>query len=146
MEKRADEKLKILREQYGFNPSQKQVSQWKERAAFQDEVNWNGLNAFIKQYQVPLNELDLALTRAHEDLFNGVARLKADPLPLVWTTEHPRDKPICRPCLPRPGRFSLLAATRRRGRKRWRSCWAKRAATTCWRLPLMALMPRCTRD
>lgn len=81
MEKRADEKLKILREQYGFNPSQKQVSQWKERAAFQDEVNWSGLNAFIKQYQVPLNELDLALTRAHEDLFNGVARLKADPLP-----------------------------------------------------------------
>ncbi len=81
MEKRADEKLKILREQYGFNPSQKQVSQWKERAAFQDEVNWSGLNAFIKQYQVPLNELGLALTRAHEDLFNGVARLKADPLP-----------------------------------------------------------------
>lgn len=81
MEKRADEKLKILREQYGFNPSQKQVSQWKERAAFQDEVNWSGLNAFIKQYQVPLNELDLALTRAHEDLFNGVTRLKADPLP-----------------------------------------------------------------
>ncbi|MGL6535273.1 toxin VasX, partial [Aeromonas caviae] len=81
MEKRADEKLKILREQYGFNPSQKQVSQWKERAAFQDEVNWIGLNAFIKQYQVPLNELGLALTRAHEDLFNGVARLKADPLP-----------------------------------------------------------------
>ncbi|MDX7781361.1 T6SS effector BTH_I2691 family protein [Aeromonas caviae] len=81
MEKRADEKLKILREQYGFNPSQKQVSQWKERAAFQDEVNWSGLNAFIKQYQVPLNELELALTRAHEDLFNGVARLKADPLP-----------------------------------------------------------------
>ncbi|WP_323994556.1 T6SS effector BTH_I2691 family protein [Aeromonas hydrophila] len=81
MEKRADAKLKILREQYGFNPSQKQVAQWKERAAFQDEVNWSGLNAFIKQYQVPLNELDLALTRAHEDLFNGVARLKADPLP-----------------------------------------------------------------
>ncbi|AJQ53663.1 TPA: hypothetical protein F3L15_12950 [Aeromonas hydrophila] len=81
MDKRADEKLKILREQYGFNPSQKQVTQWKERAAFQDEVNWSGLNAFIKQYQVPLNELDLALTRAHEDLFNGVARLKADPLP-----------------------------------------------------------------
>ncbi|QPR87464.1 T6SS effector BTH_I2691 family protein [Aeromonas hydrophila] len=81
MEKRADAKLQTLREQYGFNPSQKQVSQWKERAAFQDEVNWSGLNAFIKQYQVPLNELDLALTRAHEDLFNGVARLKADPLP-----------------------------------------------------------------
>ncbi|AHE50652.1 membrane protein putative [Aeromonas hydrophila 4AK4] len=81
MEKRADEKLQILREQYGFNPSQKQVAQWKERAAFQDEVNWSGLNAFIKQYQVPLNELELALTRAHEDLFNGVTRLKADPLP-----------------------------------------------------------------
>ncbi|EKP0276699.1 hypothetical protein JGK46_000499 [Aeromonas bestiarum] len=81
MEKRADDKLKILREQYGFNPSQKQVAQWKERAAFQDEVNWSGLNAFIKQYQVPLNELELALTRAHEDLFNGVTRLKADPLP-----------------------------------------------------------------
>lgn len=81
MEKRADAKLQTLREQYGFNPSQKQVSQWKERAAFQDEVNWSGLNAFIKQYQVPLNELELALTRAHEDLFNGVTRLKADPLP-----------------------------------------------------------------
>ncbi|MCO4210480.1 hypothetical protein M2R29_21370 [Aeromonas hydrophila] len=81
MEKRADDKLKILREQYGFNPSQKQVAQWKERAAFQDEVNWSGLNSFIKQYQVPLNELELALTRAHEDLFNGVTRLKADPLP-----------------------------------------------------------------
>ncbi|OCA64565.1 hypothetical protein A9R10_02715 [Aeromonas piscicola] len=81
MAKRADAKLKILREQYGFNPSHKQVSQWKERAAFQDEVNWTGLNAFIKQYQVPLNELELALSRAHEDLFNGVTRLKADPLP-----------------------------------------------------------------
>ncbi|MCH7346044.1 T6SS effector BTH_I2691 family protein [Aeromonas sp. MR7] len=81
MVKRADAKLKILREQYGFNPSHKQVSQWKERAAFQDEVNWTGLNAFIKQYQVPLNELELALGRAHEDLFNGVTRLKADPLP-----------------------------------------------------------------
>ncbi|MDX7826522.1 toxin VasX [Aeromonas caviae] len=90
MEKRADEKLKILREQYGFNPSQKQVSQWKERAAFQDEVNWNGLNAFIKQYQVPLNELDLALTRAHEDLFNGVARLKADPLPFGLDNRTPK--------------------------------------------------------
>ncbi|MGY3904228.1 T6SS effector BTH_I2691 family protein [Aeromonas lusitana] len=81
MEKRADAKLKILREQYGFNPSHKLVSQWKERAAFQDEVKWSGLNTFIKQYQVPLNELELALTRAHEDLFNGVTRLKADPLP-----------------------------------------------------------------
>jgi hypothetical protein len=82
MTKRADAKLKILREQYGFNPSHKQVSQWKERAAFQDEVNWSGLNAFIKQYQVPLNELELALGRAHEDLRNGLTRLKADPLPL----------------------------------------------------------------
>ncbi|MFQ2786217.1 toxin VasX [Aeromonas caviae] len=90
MEKRADEKLKILREQYGFNPSQKQVSQWKERAAFQDEVNWSGLNAFIKQYQVPLNELDLALTRAHEDLFNGVTRLKADPLPFGLDNRTPK--------------------------------------------------------
>ncbi|MFM1681374.1 T6SS effector BTH_I2691 family protein [Aeromonas salmonicida] len=81
MEKQADAKLKILREQYGFNPSHKQVRQWKERAAFQDEVNWTGLNAFIKQYQVPLNELELALGRAHEDLFNGVTRLKAEPLP-----------------------------------------------------------------
>ena len=81
MEKQADAKLKILREQYGFNPSHKQVRQWKERAAFQDEVNWLGLNAFIKQYQVPLNELELALGRAHEDLFNGVTRLKAEPLP-----------------------------------------------------------------
>ncbi|WP_447835716.1 T6SS effector BTH_I2691 family protein [Aeromonas salmonicida] len=81
MEKQADAKLKILREQYGFNPSHKQVKQWKERAAFQDEVNWTGLNAFIKQYQVPLNELELALGRAHEDLFNGVTRLKAEPLP-----------------------------------------------------------------
>ncbi|WP_324045056.1 T6SS effector BTH_I2691 family protein [Aeromonas caviae] len=90
MEKRADEKLKILREQYGFNPSQKQVSQWKERAAFQDEVNWSGLNAFIKQYQVPLNELGLALTRAHEDLFNGVARLKADPLPFGLDNRTPK--------------------------------------------------------
>ncbi|WP_042049909.1 toxin VasX [Aeromonas dhakensis] len=90
MEKRADEKLKILREQYGFNPSQKQVSQWKERAAFQDEVNWSGLNAFIKQYQVPLNELELALTRAHEDLFNGVARLKADPLPFGLDNRTPK--------------------------------------------------------
>lgn len=80
MEKQADAKLKILREQYGFNPSHKQVRQWKERAAFQDEVNWLGLNAFIKQYQVPLNELELALGRAHEDLFNGVTRLKAEPL------------------------------------------------------------------
>ncbi|MGY3900703.1 hypothetical protein BJP22_15405 [Aeromonas veronii] len=82
MTKRADAKLKILREQYGFNPSHKQVSQWKERAAFQDEVKWSSLNAFIKQYQVPLNELDLALVRAHEDLRNGLTRLKADPLPL----------------------------------------------------------------
>ncbi|WP_323889141.1 T6SS effector BTH_I2691 family protein [Aeromonas caviae] len=90
MEKRADEKLKILREQYGFNPSQKQVSQWKERAAFQDEVNWSGLNAFIKQYQVPLNELDLALMRAHEDLFNGVTRLKADPLPFGLDNRTPK--------------------------------------------------------
>ncbi|WP_342040273.1 T6SS effector BTH_I2691 family protein [Aeromonas caviae] len=90
MEKRADEKLKILREQYGFNPSQKQVSQWKERAAFQDEVNWSGLNAFIKQYQVPLNELELALTRAHEDLFNGVTRLKADPLPFGLDNRTPK--------------------------------------------------------
>jgi hypothetical protein len=90
MEKRADEKLKILREQYGFNPSQKQVSQWKERAAFQDEVNWSGLNAFIKQYQVPLNEQDLALTRAHEDLFNGVTRLKADPLPFGLDNRTPK--------------------------------------------------------
>ncbi|MEE1912454.1 T6SS effector BTH_I2691 family protein [Aeromonas caviae] len=90
MEKRADEKLKILREQYGFNPSQKQVFQWKERGAFQDEVNWSGLNAFIKQYQVPLNELDLALTRAHEDLFNGVARLKADPLPFGLDNRTPK--------------------------------------------------------
>ncbi|WP_421153495.1 T6SS effector BTH_I2691 family protein [Aeromonas dhakensis] len=90
MEKRADEKLKILREQYGFNPSQKQVSQWKERATFQDEVNWSGLNAFIKQYQVPLNELGLALTRAHEDLFNGVARLKADPLPFGLDNRTPK--------------------------------------------------------
>ncbi|AUY08971.1 T6SS effector BTH_I2691 family protein [Aeromonas sp. ASNIH2] len=90
MEKRADEKLKILREQYGFNPSQKQVSQWKERAAFQDEVNWSGLNAFIKQYQVPLNELGLALTRAHEDLFNGVTRLKADPLPFGLDNRTPK--------------------------------------------------------
>ncbi len=90
MEKRADEKLKILREQYGFNPSQQQVSQWKERAAFQDEVNWSGLNAFIKQYQVPLNELELALTRAHEDLFNGVTRLKADPLPFGLDNRTPK--------------------------------------------------------
>ncbi|PTT50864.1 toxin VasX [Aeromonas sp. HMWF014] len=82
MEKQADAKLKILREQYGFNPSHKQVSQWKERAAFQDEVNWTGLNAFIKQYQAPLNELALALARAHEDLLNGLTRLKANPLPL----------------------------------------------------------------
>ncbi|MGY3943909.1 T6SS effector BTH_I2691 family protein [Aeromonas tecta] len=81
MARQADAKLKILREQYGFNPSQKQVNQWKERAAFQDEVDWNGLNAFIKQYQVPLNELEQALTLAHEDLFNGMTRLKADPLP-----------------------------------------------------------------
>lgn len=79
--RQADAKLKILREQYGFNPSQKQVNQWKERAAFQDEVNWGGLNAFIKQYQVPLNELEPALILAHEDLFNGMTRLKADPLP-----------------------------------------------------------------
>ncbi|WP_421345565.1 toxin VasX [Aeromonas veronii] len=82
MTKRADAKLKILREQYGFNPSDKQVRQWKERAAFQDEVNWSGLHAFIKQYQAPLNELALALARAHEDLRNGLTRLKADPLPL----------------------------------------------------------------
>ncbi|MGH1389513.1 MAG: T6SS effector BTH_I2691 family protein [Aeromonas jandaei] len=82
LEKQAEAKLKILREQYGFNPSHKQVSQWKERAAFQDEVNWSGLNAFIKQYQMPLNELALALGRAHEDLRNGLTRLKADPLPL----------------------------------------------------------------
>ncbi|MCV3274687.1 toxin VasX [Aeromonas hydrophila] len=90
MGKRADEKLKILREQYGFNPSQKQVAQWKERSAFQDEVNWSGLNAFIKQYQVPLNELELALTRAHEDLFNGVTRLKADPLPFGLDNRTPK--------------------------------------------------------
>ncbi len=90
MEKRADAKLKILREQYGFNPSHKQVAQWKERAAFQDEVNWSGLNAFIKQYQVPLNELELALTRAHEDLFNGVTRLKADPLPFGLDNRTPK--------------------------------------------------------
>lgn len=90
MEKRADAKLKILREQYGFNPSHKLVSQWKERSAFQDEVNWSGLNAFIKQYQVPLNEQELALTRAHEDLFNGVTRLKADPLPFGLDNRTPK--------------------------------------------------------
>lgn len=90
MGKRADEKLKILREQYGFNPSQQQVAQWKERSAFQDEVNWSGLNAFIKQYQVPLNELELALTRAHKDLFNGVTRLKADPLPFGLDNRTPK--------------------------------------------------------
>ncbi|MGY3857021.1 toxin VasX [Aeromonas intestinalis] len=90
MARQADAKLKILREQYGFNPSQKQVNQWKERAAFQDEVNWGGLNAFIKQYQVPLNELELALTLAHEDLFNGMTRLKADPLP--FGLDHKTDK------------------------------------------------------
>ncbi|MCS3766248.1 hypothetical protein HNP12_000287 [Aeromonas hydrophila] len=90
MEKRADAKLKILREQYGFNPSHKLVSQWKERSAFQDEVNWSGLNAFIKQYQVPLNELALALTRAHEDLFNGVTRLKGDPLPFGLDNRTPK--------------------------------------------------------
>ncbi|MGL4471636.1 MAG: T6SS effector BTH_I2691 family protein [Aeromonas hydrophila] len=90
MEKRANAKLKILREQYGFNPSNKQVNQWKERAAFQGEVNWSGLNAFIKQYQVPLNELELALGRAHEDLFNGVTRLKADPLPFGLDNRTPK--------------------------------------------------------
>jgi hypothetical protein len=81
MAQQADAKLQRLRDQYGFNPSSKQVNQWKERAAFQDEVNWGGLNGFIKQYQVPLNELELALGRAHEDLRNGLTRLKADPLP-----------------------------------------------------------------
>ncbi|WP_421167632.1 toxin VasX [Aeromonas dhakensis] len=81
MAQQADAKLQRLRDQYGFNPSSKQVNQWKERAAFQDEVDWHGLNGFIKQYQVPLNELALALGRAHEDLRNGVTRLKADPLP-----------------------------------------------------------------
>lgn len=81
MAQQADAKLQRLRDQYGFNPSSKQVNQWKERAAFQDEVDWHGLNGFIKQYQVPLNELELALGRAHEDLRNGVTRLKADPLP-----------------------------------------------------------------
>jgi hypothetical protein len=81
MAQQADAKLQRLRDQYGFNPSSKQVNQWKERAAFQDEVNWSGLNGFIKQYQVPLNELELALGRAHEDLRNGLTRLKADPLP-----------------------------------------------------------------
>lgn len=82
MARQADAKLKILREQYGFNPSQKQVNQWKERAAFQDEVDWSGLNAFIKRYQVPLNELELALGRAHEDLSHGLVQLKDNPLPL----------------------------------------------------------------
>ncbi|MNF37004.1 hypothetical protein D3C84_179120 [compost metagenome] len=117
MEKRADAKLQTLREQYGFNPSQKQVSQWKERAAFQDEVNWSGLNAFIKQYQVPLNELELALTRAHEDLFNGVTRLKADPLPFGLDNRTTRGQAYLQTLFAEAGQ-ALSLSCRTEGRKK----------------------------